>query len=607
MSARRIIVERPIADEFTARLAEKTARPQGGRPEGDGHDHRAADQRGRARDGASSGSTTRSPAGAKVLAGGEAVGPCFQATLARRRARRLRARAATRPSGRWPRSRSSTAPRRRSSGRTRRATGSRRGSSPRTPTAASRSPSRSRPGSSTSTTSRSATSRRCRSAGSRTPASAASAARRSSTSSPSCAGSRSRAEPSVPVLEPMAEIVTLADAVDSLVEDGQTVALEGFTHLIPHAAGHEIVRQGRRDLTLVRMTPDIIYDQLIGAGCARKLIFSWGGNPGVGSLHRFRDAVEHEWPAPLELEEHSHAGMATAYAAGAANLPFARAARLPRHRPGGADAGGADRLPVHRRAALGGARASGPTSGSSTPSRPTSAATSSSGGSPASRRRSCSPRRGRSSRSRRSSPSSSLGRGRSCSRLGDHGRRARAGRRASVVRARLLRPRQRLLRRVGRDQPRPRLVHGLDAASTCSRPRRRGVPAEPDRAERSRAMGPYVSERLHGRRDDGRRRRAPPARRHRRASSGSARRAAPPTSPGGRTPPAVVLIYESGTIGAKPQHLPLSIGDGELAETADAVVSVPEIFAYWLQGGPHRRRLPRRRADRPVRATSTAP
>src|SRR5205085_1326546 len=100
------------------------------------------------------------------------------------------------------------------------------------------------------------------------------------------------------------------------------VALEGFTHLIPHAAGHELIRQGRRDLTLVRMTPDVIYDQLIGMGCARKLVFSWGGNPGVGSLHRFRDAVENGWPRPLELEEHSHAGMAAAYAAGAANLPF---------------------------------------------------------------------------------------------------------------------------------------------------------------------------------------------------------------------------------------------------------------------------------------------
>lgn len=121
----------------------------------------------------------------------------------------------------------------------------------------------------------------------------------------------------------MAELVSLADAVAELVHDGDTVALEGFTHLIPVTAGHEIIRQGRRDLTLVRMTPDIIYDQLIGAGCARRLVFSWGGNPGVGSLHRFRDAVEHGWPVPLELEEHSHAGMVNRYVAGASGLPFA--------------------------------------------------------------------------------------------------------------------------------------------------------------------------------------------------------------------------------------------------------------------------------------------
>jgi glutaconate CoA-transferase, subunit A len=120
----------------------------------------------------------------------------------------------------------------------------------------------------------------------------------------------------------MAELVSLADAVEELVHDGDVVALEGFTHLIPHAAGHELIRRRRRELTLVRMTPDIVYDQLIGMGCARKLVFSWGGNPGVGSLHRFRDAVEHGWPAPLELDEHSHAGMAARYAAGAADLPF---------------------------------------------------------------------------------------------------------------------------------------------------------------------------------------------------------------------------------------------------------------------------------------------
>jgi glutaconate CoA-transferase, subunit A len=119
------------------------------------------------------------------------------------------------------------------------------------------------------------------------------------------------------------EIAPLADAIAALVSDGDTVALEGFTHLIPFAAGHELIRRGLRDLTLVRMTPDIVYDQLIGMGCARRLVFSWGGNPGVGSLHRLRDAVERGWPHPLELEEHSHAGMANRYAAGASGLPFA--------------------------------------------------------------------------------------------------------------------------------------------------------------------------------------------------------------------------------------------------------------------------------------------
>jgi glutaconate CoA-transferase subunit A len=120
----------------------------------------------------------------------------------------------------------------------------------------------------------------------------------------------------------MADIVSLKTAIADLVHDRDVVALEGFTHLIPHAAGHELIRQRRRDLGLIRMTPDVVYDQLIGAGCARRLSFSWGGNPGVGSLHRLRDAVENGWPSTLELEEHSHAGMAAAYAAGASNLPF---------------------------------------------------------------------------------------------------------------------------------------------------------------------------------------------------------------------------------------------------------------------------------------------
>jgi glutaconate CoA-transferase subunit A len=121
----------------------------------------------------------------------------------------------------------------------------------------------------------------------------------------------------------MSRVMTLAEAVEANVRDGNAVSMEGFTHLIPHAAGHEVIRQGRKNLTLIRMTPDLIYDQLVGMGCASKMIFSWTGNPGVGSLHRVREAVEKGWPEPLALEEHSHAAMANAYEAGAAGLPCA--------------------------------------------------------------------------------------------------------------------------------------------------------------------------------------------------------------------------------------------------------------------------------------------
>jgi len=121
----------------------------------------------------------------------------------------------------------------------------------------------------------------------------------------------------------MAQILPLAEAIAATVRDGDSIAMEGFTHLIPFAAGHEVIRQRRTGLTLIRMTPDLIYDQLIGMGCAERLVFSWGGNPGVGSLHRLRDAVENGWPRPLAIEEHSHAAMACAYEAGAAGLPFA--------------------------------------------------------------------------------------------------------------------------------------------------------------------------------------------------------------------------------------------------------------------------------------------
>src|SRR5947209_11311340 len=119
------------------------------------------------------------------------------------------------------------------------------------------------------------------------------------------------------------QLGSLQEVIDQYIHDGQSVALEGFTHLIPFAAGHEILRQKKHDLHLIRMTPDLIYDQLIGAGCARALTFSWGGNPGVGSLHRLRDAVEHDWPRPLRIHEHGHGDLANAYVAGASNLPFA--------------------------------------------------------------------------------------------------------------------------------------------------------------------------------------------------------------------------------------------------------------------------------------------
>ena len=117
------------------------------------------------------------------------------------------------------------------------------------------------------------------------------------------------------------QVLPLSEAIATHVHDGQNIALEGFTHLIPFAAAHEIIRQGRRNLHLIRMTPDLIYDQLIGMGCAQRLTFSWGGNPGVGSLHRLRDAVERDWPHPLALSEFTHAEMAVAYQAGSSGLP----------------------------------------------------------------------------------------------------------------------------------------------------------------------------------------------------------------------------------------------------------------------------------------------
>ena len=118
------------------------------------------------------------------------------------------------------------------------------------------------------------------------------------------------------------KVLSMRDAIARFVHDGDTVVIEGFTHLICFAAAHEIIRQGRRDLTLCRLTPDLIYDQMIAAGCARKLVFSWAGNPGAGSLHAFRRAVEGKSEAPLEIEEYSHFGMVGRLCAGAARLPF---------------------------------------------------------------------------------------------------------------------------------------------------------------------------------------------------------------------------------------------------------------------------------------------
>ena len=120
----------------------------------------------------------------------------------------------------------------------------------------------------------------------------------------------------------MSKLTTMKDAVTELVRDGDSIAIEGFTHLICFAAGHEIIRQKKRDLTLCRLTPDLIYDQMVAAGCARKMVFSYLGNPGVGSLYAVRRAVEKGLPAPLELEEYTHFGMAARYVAGAARLPF---------------------------------------------------------------------------------------------------------------------------------------------------------------------------------------------------------------------------------------------------------------------------------------------
>ena len=121
----------------------------------------------------------------------------------------------------------------------------------------------------------------------------------------------------------MPKFQSLADAVRENLNDGDSVAFEGFTHLIPHAAAHEAIRQGFKDLTLIRMTPDVVYDQMVGLGMAKKIVFSYVGNPGVGLLRRVRDSIENGYPQTIEIEEHSHSAMANAYEAGAAGLPLA--------------------------------------------------------------------------------------------------------------------------------------------------------------------------------------------------------------------------------------------------------------------------------------------
>ena len=393
----------------------------------------------------------------------------------------------------------------------------------------------------------------------------------------------------------MAEIVSLADAVARAVHDGDSVAMEGFTHLIPFAAGREIIRQRRRDLTLIRMTPDVLYDQLIGAGCASRLIFSWGGNPGVGSLHRFRDAVENAWPGPLQLEEHSHAGMANRYVAGASGVPFAilrgysgtgleglpgldgqpairsvtcpftgeRLTAVAALNPDVAviHAQRADRAGnvqlwgitgVQKEAVLSARRSIvtveeivdelAPEPGAIVlPAWVVSYVAAAPGG---------------------SHPSYALG----------YSARDNDFYQAWDV---ISRDRDRFSRWLAEE------VHG--EAGSLAAPGRRGrmwvmnatgaaspVTADPAAFTADEMMTACAARALH----DGMT-----------CFVGIGLPSAAANLARATHAPNLVLIYESGTIGAKPDRLPLSIGDGILAETADAVVSVPEIFNYWLQPG----------------------
>ena len=389
----------------------------------------------------------------------------------------------------------------------------------------------------------------------------------------------------------MAAIRTLRDAVADLVHDGDTVALEGFTHLIPFAAAHEIIRQGITDLTLVRMTPDVVYDQLIGAGAARKLVFSWGGNPGVGSLHRFRDAVENGWPRPLETDEHSHAGMANRYAAGASKLPFAI---LRGYR--GSDLVGRTPTVSTVRCPFTGEELAAVAA---------------------------------------LNPDVTVIHAQQADRDGNVQLWGLAGvqKEAALAAGRVLVTVEEI---VGTLEPRPGSVvlpaWTVDAVAVVpggAHPSYASGYSERDNAfyrewdavARDReTFTRWIDEHVRGIRPQ------PPAwdppaaggLAQTRAIPG--READPPAGSwtgdelmeinaarmlsGARTcfvgiglpstaanlarrttEPGLVLIYESGTIGSKPTRLPLSIGDGELADTADAVVPVPEMFNYWLQGG----------------------
>lgn len=386
----------------------------------------------------------------------------------------------------------------------------------------------------------------------------------------------------------VAELTSLHDAIAEAVHDGDIVAMEGFTHLIPHAAGHEIIRQGRRDLTLVRLTPDLVFDQLIGAGCARKLIFSWGGNPGVGSLHRLRDGIERDWPTRLEIEEHSHAGLTARYVAGASGLPFGVLRGY-----AGTDLVG--RTPV--------GRVTCPFTGEELAAVPA------------------------------LRPDVTIIHAQQADRAGNVALWGILGvqKEAVLAATRVVVTVEEIV-----DELKPRPGAIVLPSWTVG-----AVAHVPDGAHPSYTAGFSERDNAYYQAWDAisRDRAAFAAWLQDSVMSATASvpkaaaapkpppvaKAAPRTAPAGDphyTPaemmavaasrvladgevcfvgigapstaanlarathaPALVLVYESGCIGAKPTRLPLSIGDGELADTADAVVSVPEIFSYWLQAG----------------------